>query len=328
MMQILGIGNALVDVMTLIDNDNILEKFSLPKGSMQLVDAEKSNLIKSGTIDYKKNLVSGGSAANTIHGLAMLGASTGFIGSIGKDDIGDFFENDMKKAGVRTFLSRRNLVTGTAIALISPGSERTFATHLGAAVELEPGDLHDRYFKNFDILYMEGYLIFNKPLVVSACRMAKENNMKIALDLASYNVVDAKLTDFKEIIENYIDIVFANEEEAKSFTGLNPSDALNTLSAICDVAVIKVGKDGSMIKRGDEVIKIGTIPVQSIDTTGAGDLYASGFLYGYANGLSLEKCGLIGSVLAGHVIEIVGARMDEHRWKKIMQMLKESIEED
>ena len=325
MMQILGIGNALVDVMTLIDNDNILEKFALPKGSMQLVDGEISALIKSGTSDYKRNLVSGGSAANTIHGLAMLGLTTGFIGSIGKDDTGDFFETDMKRAGVKTFLSRRNSVTGTAVAFISPGSERTFATHLGAAVELEASDLKDRYFSGYDILYIEGYLIFNKALVESACRIAKKNNMKIALDLASYNVVDEKLADFKEIIENYIDIVFANEEEAMSFTGLSPIEALKSISMLCDIAVIKIGQEGSLVKRGEKVIKIGTIPVQCIDTTGAGDLYASGFLYGYAKGLSLEMCGKFGSVLAGHVIEIVGARMDEHRWKKIMKILKEEI---
>src|SRR5512133_85037 len=159
MMNILGIGNALVDVMTLIDNDNILEKFSLPKGSMQLVDGEISAMIKSGTSGFSRNLVSGGSAANTIHGLAMLGVNTGFIGSIGKDDTGDFFENDMKNAGVRTFLTRRDSVTGTAIAIISPGSERTFATHLGAAVELDYTDLSNEYFKDYDILYMEGYLI-------------------------------------------------------------------------------------------------------------------------------------------------------------------------
>lgn len=328
MNRILGIGNALVDVMTLIDNDMVLEKFSLPKGSMQLVDNEKSILIKSGTSNFNRNLTSGGSAANTIHGLAMLGVNTGFIGSVGKDDTGDFFETDMKTAGVKTFLSRRNSITGTAVALISPDSERTFATHLGAAVELEEEDLNSDYFKDYNILYLEGYLIFNKSLVDRACRIAKENNMTIALDLASYNVVDAKLADFKEIIEKYIDIVFANEEEAKSFTGLAPLDALNTLSRLCDVAVIKVGKEGSLIKRGDEVVKIGSITVQSIDTTGAGDLYASGFLYGYAKGFSLEKCGLLGSVLAGHVIEIVGARMDEHRWKKIIKFLKESIEEE
>ena len=325
MKRILGIGNALVDVMTLIDNDNILEKFSLPKGSMQLVDGKISAQIKSGTSDFKRNLVSGGSAANTIHGLAMLGVETGFIGSVGKDDTGDFFESDMKKAGVKTFLSRGNSVTGTAVALISPGSERTFATHLGAAVDLNADDLNPDDFKNYDILYLEGYLIINKALVERTCRIAKDNNMKIAIDLSSYNVVEAKLNDFRELIEKYVDIVFANEEEAKSFTGMAPLDALNSISTICDIAVIKVGKDGSLIKRGEEVIRIGTIPVQCIDTTGAGDLYASGFLYGYADGLSLEKCGLFGSVLAGHVIEIVGARMDEHRWKKIMGILKEEI---
>ena len=325
MKRILGIGNALVDVMTLIDNDNILEKFSLPKGSMQLVDGEMSALIKSGTTNFKRNLVSGGSAANTIHGLAMLGVKTGFIGSVGNDDTGDFFESDMKKAGVKTFLSRRNSVTGTAVALISPGSERTFATHLGAAVDLNADDLNKDDFKNYDILYLEGYLIINKALVERTCRIAKDNNMKIAIDLSSYNVVEAKLDDFRELIEKYVDLVFANEEEAKSFTGLAPLDALNSISTICDIAVIKVGKEGSLIKRGEEVIRIGTIPVQCIDTTGAGDLYASGFLFGYADGLSLEKCGLFGSVLAGHVIEIVGARMDEHRWKKIMGILKEEI---
>lgn len=325
MMRILGIGNALVDVMTLIDNDNILEKFSLPKGSMQLVDGEISSMIKAGTSDFKRNRVSGGSAANTIHGLAMLGMETGFIGSIGKDDTGDFFENDMKKAGVHTFLSRRNTVTGTAVALISPGSERTFATHLGAAVELDSNDLNEEYFLNCNILYMEGYLIFNKALVEKASRIAKKHNMKIALDLASYNVVDAKLSDFKEIIENYVDIVFANEEEAKSFTGLAPMEALKVISDLCEIAVIKVGKEGSLIKRGEELIKIGTISVECIDTTGAGDLYASGFLYGYAKGLPLDICGQYGSVLAGHVIEIVGARMDEKRWKTIMEILKDSI---
>jgi sugar/nucleoside kinase (ribokinase family) len=323
MMRILGIGNALVDVMTLIDNDYILEKFSLPKGSMQLVDSEKSTMIKSDTLNFKRNLVSGGSAANTIHGLAMLSIDTGFIGSIGKDDTGDFFEKDMKKAGVTTFLTRRNSATGTAVALISPGSERTFATHLGAAVELEAKDLEDAYFRDYNILYMEGYLIINKQLVETACKIARKNNMKIAIDLASYNVVDAKLADFKEIIEKYVDIVFANEEEAKSFTGLSPNDALNRLSLICEIAIIKVGKEGSLIKRGEEVIKIGTLPVQCIDTTGAGDLYASGFLYGYAKGLPLESCGYFGSVLAGHVIEIVGARMEEVRWKNLMKMLIE-----
>jgi sugar/nucleoside kinase (ribokinase family) len=327
MKKILGIGNALVDVMTRINEDNILEKFGLPKGSMTLVDREVSAMVKSETVHFSRSLASGGSAANTIHGLAMLGVNTGFIGSIGKDETGDFFEKDMRSAGVKTYLTRRNSVTGTAVALISPDSERTFATHLGAAVELEANDLQENDFHNFDIFYLEGYLIVNKPLVERACALAKKNNMKIALDLASYNVVEAKLSDFKEIIEKYVDIVFANEDEAKSFSGLGPFEALDFISKSCEVAVVKVGREGSLIKRNQEVIKIGIIDVESVDTTGAGDLYAAGFLYGYACGYSLEKCGLFGSVLAGHVIEIVGARMDEPRWKRIIKLLKENIED-
>ena len=325
MKQILGIGNALVDVMTMINDDCVLEKFSLPKGSMQLVDKAKSEMVKSETVKFNRSLASGGSAANTIHGLAMLGVKTGFIGSIGNDELGDFFENDMKNAGIKTMLSRRNSVTGTAVALISPDSERTFATHLGAAVELEATDLNPEYFNGYDILYLEGYLIFNKYLVETACLIAKENKMKIALDLASYNVVEYKLADFKEIVEKYIDIVFANEEEARSFTGMGPEDALNSISQFCEVAVIKVGSEGSWIKRGDEIIKVRAHPVNCKDTTGAGDLYASGFLYGYSKNFDLEKCGLLGSLTAGKVIEIVGARMDEDRWDDIKRSIDKFI---
>ena len=166
MKRILGIGNALVDVMTLLEGDFILQEFSLPKGSMQLVDREKSEGIKSATSYFPRKLSSGGSAANTIHGLAMLGADTGFIGSIGRDDTGDFFENDMKKAGINTLLIRRNSVTGTAVALITNDTERTFATHLGAAIELASSDLKPMLFEGYDILYLEGYLINDFQVVV------------------------------------------------------------------------------------------------------------------------------------------------------------------
>ena len=321
MNKILGIGNALVDVMTLIGDDRILERFGLPKGSMQLVDEEKSRLVKSETVNFNRSMASGGSAANTIHGLAMLNVETGFIGSIGQDELGDFFENDMRSAGINTMLIRRDEVTGTAVALISPDSERTFATHLGAAVELGASDLNPDFFEGYDILYLEGYLIFNKPLVEQACKIAKEKKMKIALDLASYNVVEAMLPAFKEIVEKYVDIVFANEEEAKAFTGMMPEEALESISGLCDVAVIKVGSEGSWIKRGEEVLKIGTIKVNPVDTTGAGDLYAAGFLYGYSKNFDLEKCGILGSHMAGKVIEIVGARMDEKKWQEIKQSI-------
>ena len=145
--------------------------------------------------------------------------------------------------------------------------------------------------------------------------------MKVALDLASYNVVEQMHMEFKEIIENYVDIIFANEMEAKAYTGKDPEEALKILSEFCEIAVVKAGSEGSLIKRGEEVLKVGTIKVKLKDTTGAGDLYASGFLYGYANGYSLEKCGLFGSILAGNVIELIGAKMNGRRWTKIRKKI-------
>jgi len=327
MKRILGIGNALVDIMTLIEGDFILQEFKLPKGSMQLVDLEKSRGIKSATAIFPRTFASGGSAANTIHGLAMLGADTGFIGSIGRDDTGDFFENDMKKAGVNTLLIRRDSVTGTAVALVTRDTERTFATHLGAAVELSADDFRPLLFEDFDILYLEGYLITDFKVIDTACRIARENKMLIALDLSSYNVVEGFLDQFKEIIEKYVDILFANEQEAKAFTGHEPEKALTMLSELSEIVILKVGAEGSWVKSKDELIKISAFPVQCIDTTGAGDLYAAGFLYGFSHGMNLEKCGILGSLMAGKVIETVGARMDLEKFTEIKTYIQKIVEE-
>ena len=325
MKRILGIGNALVDVMTLINDDRILDTFSLPKGSMTLVDRELSLRIKLETMNFKRTLASGGSAANTIHGLAMLGVEAGFIGSIGKDDTGDFFEKDMKKAGVNTILFRRDSATGTAVALISKDSERTFATHLGAASELGAGDLKQELLEGYDILYLEGYLINDFQLVELVCTLAKSNKMKIALDLASYNVVEAHLERFRKIVGNYVDIVFANEDEARVFTGLIPENALQQLGDNTEIVIIKVGADGSWLRKGEEIIKVNPLPVKCRDTTGAGDLYASGFLYGLAGGFDLEKCGALGSLCAGKVIEVVGARMGREKFAEIKKSIRKII---
>jgi sugar/nucleoside kinase (ribokinase family) len=323
MKKILGIGSALVDVVTMVDNESVLDRFALPKGSMQLVDGEKSNLIKSGTTSCKKTFAPGGSAANTIHGIAMLGGETGFIGSIGKDETGDIFENDFRNAGVKTMLLRRNTPTGTSVSLVTPDTERTMATHLGAATELTATDMKKADFEGFDILYMEGYLIIKKDLVLKACSIAKELGMKIALDLSSFNVVEDNPGAFREVIEEYVDILFANAEEAKAFTGMEAETALYRLSELCETAVVKVGAEGSWIKRGEEVVRIGTLPVKPVDTTGAGDQYASGFLYGIANDESLENCGLYGAILSGKVIETSGARITGDKWKEIKKLIKE-----
>jgi len=320
--KVLGIGNALVDIMTKLDKDEFLKEFNLPKGSMQLVDQDFIKKISKATEKFEKHQSSGGSAANTIHGLARLGVETGFIGKVGEDELGDFFYEDMKKSNIDPKLLRSKTDSGRAVALISPDSERTFATFLGAAIDLVPEDLTNKLFEGYKYLHIEGYLVQNHDLLLKASKLAKENGLKISLDLASYNVVDDNLEFLKSYINDFVDIIFANEEESNAFTGKEPEESLNELAKRSEIAVVKVGKEGSFIKAGNETSTVEPIEANPVDTTGAGDAYAAGFLYGLVNDYSLSKCGQIGSILAGKVIEVVGAKMDEEKWQEIFDLVK------
>lgn len=319
--SVLGIGNALVDILTRIDNDIILEKLNLPKGSMQLVDEKTSAQIEESLKTFEHSMAPGGSSANTIHGLAKMGIPTGFICYTGKDQTGNFFEDSMKKVGVKPYAFHSTTPSGTARAIISPDGERTFATHLGAAVELSADMLSSELFKGWDYCYIEGYLISNRALFKKTIDLAKENNCKVILDLASYNVVEENRDFLNELLPN-IDILFANEEEAKSLTLMSAEESLHYIADKVDIAVVKVGKKGSLIKRGNEVVSIGCNDVKVVDTTGAGDMYAAGFLYGLINGYDLQKCGTIGNLLAESIIQVIGAKMDESNWEEFKKNLK------
>ena len=315
--KVLGLGNALVDIMTKLQNDNLLEKLNLPKGSMQLVDAESSNDIMNKTKDLKPTLTSGGSSANTIHGLARLGINTGFIGKVGNDDMGNFFNSDMESVGIKPSLLKSTTPTGKAIALVSQDSERTFATFLGAAIELTAQDINQNLFNGYKYFHIEGYLVQNHELIEESIKIAKQKGLIISLDLASYNVVEENLEFLKRVVSDYVDIVFANEEEAKAFTGEEPEAALNIISDMCDIAVVKIGKDGALIKTGGKSYKSGVIDAKRVDTTGAGDLFAAGFIYGLINNKPMDECGNLGALLAGKVIENMGAKISEEGWKFI-----------
>jgi sugar/nucleoside kinase (ribokinase family) len=250
---------------------------------------------------------------------------SGYIGKIGDDDYGRFFKEDMLKNGIRTKLQFSKTATGLATALISPDSERTFATYLGAAVELGPDDINKEILDDYDYFYIEGYLVFNYDLMSKILAVAGDSNMKTVIDLASYNVVEANRDYLLENIEKYIDIVFANEEEAKALTGKEPEEALDIIAEKTEIAVVKIGKDGSMIRKGEEKVKVVGLNVNAIDTTGAGDLYAAGFLFGLLNGYSLELCGKVASLVAANVVEVLGAKMDNERWETIKRGIKNII---
>ena len=322
MAKVLGMGNALVDIITQIENDEVLGDFGLPKGSMTLVDLDTSNFIHSETTGMPKSKASGGSAANTIHGLAHLGVETGFVGTVGDDEMGRFFKKDLQVNNITPVLFRTMHETGRAMALISSDSERTFATYLGAAVELSTDDITHDIFEGYEYFYIEGYLVQNRKMIEKAMRLASQANLKICLDLASYNVVEANREFFKELISKYVDILFANEEEIKALNGTSPEAGARELGGIVELAVIKMGGEGSFCFTGGELVRIGVRPSKPIDTTGAGDLYAAGFIYGHMNGLSTENCGKIGAILSGRVIEIIGAKMDESTWEVLRREIK------
>lgn len=317
MKKILGMGNALTDILLRIDNDEVLAKLNLPKGSMQLVDGGKSKEITTLLSEISPKMATGGSASNTINGITRLGAAAGFVGKIGKDEVGEFFRNDMLNNGVVPHLLYSETPSGQCTVLVSADGERTLCTFLGAACELDAKDLTPEMFVGFDIFHIEGYLVQNHELIRTAVKMAKEAGLQVSVDLASYNVVEENLDFLNEIIRDYIDIVFANEEEARAFTGKVPEQALIHIADHCDIAVVKIGKEGSYIKSGSESVLVKPRLANCIDTTGAGDLYAAGFLYGLANGYSLDICGKIGSLVSGNVVEVLGAKMTDEVWKQI-----------
>ena len=315
MKSILGIGNALTDILAVLPDDSLLNTFHLPKGSMQHVDMKTGDGIWAALKPLGVKYVAGGSAANTITCTAILGMPSGFIGKIGDDELGELFKSDQEQYGVRTRLLKSPHSSGRSMVFVSGGNaERTFAVYLGAALDLVPDDLRPEWFEGYDYFHIEGYLVQNQDLVRRAVEYARQAGCLISIDMASYNVVE------------YVDIVFANETEARSFTGIpDPAKALDEIAKMCSIAVVKVGKDGSMIKSGDENHFIEAWPADTIDATGAGDTYAAGFLYAHSLGLPLKVCGEAGSIIAAKVVEVIGTKIDIPRWKVAKRELRELI---
>lgn len=319
MKKILGIGNALVDILVHIDNDQILSENGLEKGGMVMIDADRKHEIHKNIQNLKQVCATGGSTSNTIHGLARLGAPSGYIGKIGNDEMGIFFRKEMERFGVQAHTISSSTDTGIATTFISTDAERTFATYLGAAAMMTPEEVDPDILAQYDCIHVEGYLIFNHDLILKVCQIAKEKGLRISMDMASYNIIEANYDFVKMLLTEYVDIIFANEEEAKAFTHKEGVDALNELSTYCPIAIVKVGKEGSYIKMNGEITHIGIIPAQRVDSTGAGDIYASGVLYGLMNGYSALQAGELGTFLAGKLIEVVGAKLPDATWDEVKQ---------
>ena len=325
MKSILGIGNALTDILAVLPDDSLLNEFHLPVGSMQHVDMETGDKIWTALKPLGVHYVAGGSAANTIACTAIFGMPSSFIGKVGDDELGHLFQSDQEQYGVKTLLLKSKHSSGRSMVFVNGNDgERTFAVYLGAALDLVPDDLTIEQFIGHDYFHIEGYLVQNQDLVRRAVELAREAGCTISIDLASYNVVESNNAFLHDIIENYVDIVFANETEAQAFTKLkDPHESLVEIAKLCDIAIVKVGKTGSWIRSGDEEAFIEPWPAKAIDATGAGDTYAAGFIYAHAMGMPLKACGETGSIIAAKVVEVIGTKIDIPRWRAAKQDIRQ-----
>jgi len=315
--RIVAIGSALVDILVRED-DAFLEKTCVPKGGMTLVDytyIDQMLLLATGG----RSIVPGGSACNTAIGIAKLGGSAAFVGKRGDDELGRRFESELQKDRVDSVLLKSSLPTGRVLSVITPDAQRSMMTYLGASAETLPAEISAERLSGAAVVHIEGYLLFNRDLMLAALQAARKTGAAVSLDLASFTVVREAHSFLKEIIPEYVDILFANEDEAFALTGISDEHrALRVLAENATVAVLKVGKRGSYTCHAGRIIANAPLGTgEAVDTTGAGDLFAAGFLYGLVNAMPLAKCGLLGSACGYEVCQVVGASIPDEGWKRI-----------
>lgn len=310
--DVVGIGNALVDVIAHAE-DRFITRHALVKGSMTLIDTDRA-------LELYRALgsaieMSGGSAANTMTGVASFGGRAGYIGKVSADELGDVFAHDLRAVGVRFKAGDKNsgVPTGRCIIVVTPDAERTMNTYLGASSMLNEDDLDEGMIAAGKVLYMEGYLFDRteaKQAFRRAAEVAHDHGRQVSLTLSDSFCVDRHRSDFRALVADQVDVLFGNRGELVSLYETETFDqAVELVRQECQLAVVTTGADGCLIIGGDEIVSVPAQPVTEVlDTTGAGDLFAAGFLYGFTRGMALADCGRLGALAAAEVISHVGPR--------------------
>jgi sugar/nucleoside kinase (ribokinase family) len=316
MSYILGVGAALVDLV-LEESDSFVGSLTAEKGGMNFVEADFAELTIAKS-SQEATRAPGGSACNTIVALAELGVSSKMFGKIGADSWGDYFENEIKKSGVNASLTKSDSATGRVLSVVTPDGQRTMFTCLGAAAELNVDDLNQDLVTNAKALYLEGYLAFNEAVFKQLVLWARESNTPIILDLSSFDVIRAQRELLEWVFQSPIAILIANEDEAKEYTGQEEEKALVPMLPLADLVVVKVGAKGVWAQaKGDEAVFATGFPVKALDTTGAGDLWAAGFLSKYLKGDSLQDSLSFGNRVGSEIVQVLGAHLSKPIWAKI-----------
>lgn len=307
--DVVGLGNLLVDILVRVTREQ-LGSLDLEAGSMHLADSRllDQTLERLQSLGISHSLQPGGSVANTIRGVAFLGGKPRFLGSVGRDSFGDFLSNHFKALGVNTKLQRHHFPTGRALTLVTPDGQRTFLVHLGAANQISFPLRDKKYLSNSKIIHLEGYQLASplKNVLESIAQIARQNEVRVSIDVSSANIIDANQKIFLKFIDNHCDIVFANEDEARALTGKDPHQAIKILAKNQKLIVVKQGEKGALIMHNKKFIAIDAHRANAIDTTGAGDSFAAGFLWRLCQNRSLEDAAQLGSWLAAQIVEREG----------------------
>lgn len=310
--NVFGVGNAIMDMQVQCD-DAFLDEAGIEKGIMTLVDDTRQQQVLDALANHQINYCSGGSAANTIVGIADMGGSAAYACKTGNDGFGKQYLDEMKQLGIAIEVPQTAGVTGTCVVLITPDAQRTMLTNLGISSSLSADDIVEAEIAQAEYLYVEGYLFAGdttKAAALKAIELAKKNNVKVALTTSDPFLIDICRDQFMELIEGPVDLLFCNEDEAKSLTGLDdPIDCAHAIHKHCENVALTLGKNGSIIMHEGEAFPVEGVVVDAIDTTGAGDMYAAGVLYGITNGLAWQQAGHLGSHAAARVVSQLGARL-------------------
>lgn len=319
--SILGIGTPVVDYLIPVSH-SYLSKLPGAKHGMQPINYETFEYILKNS-ESAPTLIAGGSCSNTLKGLAYLGHSCALAGKIGEDPAGEYFLNGLNSLGIVSFLSKTTTPTSRVIALIDPDGERTFRCLLDAGLEMSKNDLLPEYFRCISHVHIEGYSLLCRDVTETAMRMAKAAGATVSFDLASFEITQQYKDIIIDLINQYVNIVFANEAESFELTHESPEESCAWLANLCEVAVILRGKKGSLVGTGKDLISHPVLPLieKPLDTTGAGDLFASGFLHGYLQGYPVQQAARFGSILGSAVIQVLGAEIPREAWLKINKLL-------
>lgn len=312
--DVYGVGNALVDIQAQV-SDALLEKLDFAKGIMTLVDEPTQQSVLSELAGSSINRCAGGSAANTVIGVADFGGKAAYAGKVGRDPIGDFCLEDMRRMGVSIEVPQAAGQTGTCVVLITDDAQRTMLTHLGVSATLSPDDIDEEEIAKAKYVYIEGYLFTAadpKAAAYRAIELAKKHGVKVAFTVSDPFLINSFRDEFRSLIEGPVDLLFCNLEESRSLTGLDdPIECAREIHQHTENVALTLGPDGSILMHANEVIPIEGVPTNAIDTTGAGDMYAAGLLYGITNSLSWQQSGHLASHAAARIVAQLGARLQE-----------------